>query len=50
MKSGDRVRWRGVNRTQNGILEERWPDGEHWTVILASGKRVIVNENSFINE
>lgn len=47
MKVGDRVRWRGVNRIESGVLAQS-SDGELWLVDLGNGKFVIVNEKSFI--
>lgn len=47
MKEGDKVRWSGVNRIEEGTLL-REMDGGNWYVSLPNGKFVLVNEKSFI--
>lgn len=47
MREGDKVRWRGVNRIEDGTLLREMTNGD-WYVSLRNGKFVLVNEKSFI--
>lgn len=50
MNVGDRVRWNGVNRIEEGVLKQKCVDEVHWMVLLDNGKYVVVNEKSMIHE
>ena len=51
---GDRIRWRGVNRIESGIVEQEgtiWVDEEEiktYEVRLDDGKYVIVSDKSLV--
>lgn len=47
MKEGERVRWRGVNREEEGFLLREMGGGD-WYVSLPNGRFVLVNERDFI--
>lgn len=49
MREGDKVRWRGVNRIEEGVLLREMGGGD-WYVSRQNGRFVLVNESSFIKD
>lgn len=44
MRTGQRIWWKGMNRTESGVVESEDPHG--WLVRLDNGKYAVVPEES----